>query len=397
MIALFRKVPSWFGRDVLLPFAATRLALMLIAWLAFRLLPLPSAFPLSWEIGKNGAAQHTRSGAPQAHPFINMWSRWDAGWYLEIAKYGYHYEPGRPSSAAFFPLYPNAIRFFHALLLLPASDCSYLAAGIALSNISLLASLSYLHQLLSRDCDTPTVARTILIILLFPTSFFFSSAYSESLFLLLTVSSLYYVRTERWLTGCTLASLAALCRSQGIILLLPLLVEYFSQRQWNLRAVRRNILGLLLIPSAVLLFVCYLRWAFGSWSILFDAQRPWGRRLLAPWYSLRWVITHASSASSVDDGWLNLAFFVLLLTLTTLFSRRLRLSYAVYLWTAVAFFSCWGMLGSIPRLVLGIFPLFICLALYCQNSQMFRLACLLISAAASAIFFIMYSQWQWVA
>lgn len=178
---------------------------------------------------------------------------------------------------------------------------------------------------------------------------------------------------------------------------MPLLVEYFSQRQWNIRAVRQNILSLLLIPSAVILFACYLRWTFGSWSVLFDAQRPWGRRLLAPWCTLPWVVPHTSAAAVLSANWIDLAFFVLLLAMTILFSCRLQLCYITYLWTAVAFFSCWGMLGSIPRLVLGVFPLFNCLAIYCQNSRIFRLVCLIISAASGAAFFIMYSQWQWVA
>jgi len=70
-----------------------------------------------------------------------MLSRWDAGWYLEIARDGYRYEPGVPSNAAFFPLYPLLIRAVHALLLLPENDYWWLVIAIAISNVAYLLLL----------------------------------------------------------------------------------------------------------------------------------------------------------------------------------------------------------------------------------------------------------------
>jgi Gpi18-like mannosyltransferase len=325
-----------------------------------------------------------------------MWSRWDAGWYLEIAKRGYHYEPSKPSSVAFFPLYPGAVRLLHDLLFLPASDGFYLGAGIALSNFCLIISLVYLRALLSLDYNPQVTRRVLLFILLFPTSFFFSAVYSESLFLLLTLSSFFYARKQRWVMACALATLATLSRSQGIILIAPLLVEYLAQRQWKLSQIRWDMTAFFLIPSAVVAFCCYLRWSFGSWTLLFEAQRPWGRRLLAPWYTLRWIWMHASASAGVRNDWIDLAFFALLGIATILSIRKLRASYSVYLCAAIVFFSSWGMLGSLPRFILVNFPLFIGLALFAER-YVFRLVYLAVSSALSALFFIMFSQWQWVA
>jgi hypothetical protein len=397
IIALYRKVPIWFSRGILLPFFVTRIALILIAWLAFHFIPLPSTFPLSWEIGRDGFVERTSRGAPQNHAFINMWSRWDAGWYLEIAKQGHHYYSDQPSSAAFFPLYPIAIRLFHGLLNLPSTDISYLVVASLFSNFCLIAGLAYLHTLASLTYNDRVANYSVICLLLFPTSFFLSSSYSESLFFVLGVSSLYYARKKYWLAGCVLAALATLARSQGVILIVPLLVEYLSQRQWKPRRIRWNLAGLLFVPAALLIFVAYLKWKFGSWSILFDAQRPWGRQLLAPWYGLRWVVTHAAVVPGMKNDWIDLAFFALLVIVALFFSRRLGLSDSFYIWSAVIFFSSWGMLGSTPRLLLGVFPVFICLAMWCEQSRPFRLAFLTLSAITSAFFFVMYSQWQWVA
>ena len=107
----FSKIPEWFRSDVVVPVVITRLALLLVGWLGFRFLPLPVAFPSAWEIGPDGN-KHAMVDhiSPTSHPWVNMLSRWDAGWYVEIARDGYRYEPGSPSNAAFFPLYPVLIR-----------------------------------------------------------------------------------------------------------------------------------------------------------------------------------------------------------------------------------------------------------------------------------------------
>ena len=43
-------------------------------------------------------------------PFLNMWMRWDAGWYQAIAERGYSYSTTEQSAAAYFPLYPMAMK-----------------------------------------------------------------------------------------------------------------------------------------------------------------------------------------------------------------------------------------------------------------------------------------------
>lgn len=392
-IAIYWSVPRWFTRDVLLPFLITRVALTVVAWLGFRFLSLPSAYPLSWELGADGVIHHTSAGVPAAHPFINMWSRWDSGWYLTIARSGYNFAPGKPSSAAFFPLYPAAVRALHDVLFLPKSEFWYLLAGIAVSNLSLIVALAYLYLLIRLDYSSEVASHAVLCLLVFPASFFFSSVYSESTFLALSVASFYYARQTRWLTACLLAAFASLCRSQGIILLLPLLVEYFLQRNFKWRLVRWNIVALFLVPAALFIFAAYMKWSFGSWSILFAAQQPWGRRLLAPWYTLPWVIRHTSTASD----WLDISFFAFLVVGSVAAIPRIRRSYVAYLWTAVIFFSSWGMLGSVPRFAAVVFPLFISLGLLIGESRPFRIAYLTISSILGALLFVIHSQWQWVA
>src|SRR5437762_3292667 len=139
--SVFSKIPDWLARDVILPFLATRLALLLVARLGFSLVPLPVVFSSAWEIGVDGNRHAVVNHiSATTHPWVNMLSRWDAGWYIEIARDGYHYEPGMPSNAAFFPLYPLLIRATHTLLFLPENSYWWLLSGIAVSNIALLVA-----------------------------------------------------------------------------------------------------------------------------------------------------------------------------------------------------------------------------------------------------------------
>jgi hypothetical protein len=394
----FSKIPKWFTCEVVVPFVITRLALLLVGWLGFRLLPLPVSFPSAWEIGPDGnrhvVVDHI---SPTPHPWVNMVSRWDAGWYIEIARDGYRYERGSPSNAAFFPLYPLLIRAIHALLFLPANDYWWLVIAIALSNVALLISLTYLRALLAMDFDEDLAPRTITYLLIFPTTFFFSCVYSESLFLGLTVAAFYYARTSRWLLACILAALATLTRSQGMILALPLLIDYLRERNFRLRKVGWNITAFALIPAALLAFALYLKLKFGSWTVMLDVQSIWGRHLMSPWHPLAWFLRHAPPLSPEHHDKLDFAFLLVLLGAAIAGLRRLGISYSAYIWTSVVFFSCWGMLGSIPRFDLVIFPLFIVLALIGARSRAFHLGYVVASSMLAALFMVMHSQWNWVA
>jgi len=395
---VFSKIPDWFARDVIIPFLITRLALLLVARLGFSLVPLPIAFPSAWEIGADGNKHAVVNHVSETtHPWVNMLSRWDAGWYVEIARDGYHYKPGMPSNAAFFPLYPLLIRATHDLLFLPQNDYWWLLTGLILSNVAFLVALGYFRSLLAIDVDQETVSRAIIYLLIFPTTFFLSSVYSESLFLALTVGAFYYARKNRWLTACILTGLATLTRSQGIIVLLPLLTEYLAQRNFRLQQVRWNATAFALIPAALFAFVIFLKFNFGSWTIIFDLQNGWDRHLMWPWYPVAWLFRHAPALSLEHHDKLDFSFLLLLSGAAIFALRRTRLSYTVYLWTAVVFFSCWGMYVSIPRFDIVIFPLFVVIALVGTRSRAFHLAYVFLSSMLAALFMVMHSQWNWVA
>ena len=84
-----RWCSHWLVRDVLAPLFFSRAALIIVAWLGLHFLHA-HLYGTKWEVADDGFGHTvTERLSANAHPFINMWSRWDAGWYLAIAQHGY--------------------------------------------------------------------------------------------------------------------------------------------------------------------------------------------------------------------------------------------------------------------------------------------------------------------
>jgi hypothetical protein len=386
----------WLVRDILVPLFFSRAALIIVAWLGLHFLHAHFR-GVKWEVADDGSGHRvTEHFSASAHPFINMWSRWDAGWYLDIAQNGYSFIPGKQSNVAFFPLYPNLIRLVHYVVPL-SRDAGWLLVGIIVSNAALIVALIYLYQLVRLDHDRSTAARTVLYLCVFPTTLFLSAVYSESLFLASVVSSFYYARAGRWFVVGGIAATAALCRSPGVLLIIPLAFEYLSQKEFQWRRIRPDCLALLLAPLAVAGHLTFLRWRFGDWNILSKAETTpgWDRHLTMPWNTLLHSFPGMNSFKGFH-GAFEFFFTLALLGLAIFGYFRLRLSYSIYAAVSLVFITSWGELRSAPRLGLVIFPIIIALALLGQNGA-FNRAYLVLSTILALVSMVVFSQWGWVA
>src|SRR5207249_1898103 len=147
---------------------------------------------------------------PGIHNLFTSWERFDGLWFLRIATKGYVNGDG---SAAFFPLYPLAIRAVSFLI-----GGHPFAASLIVSNLAFLAALLVLYFLTSSELSQSAARKAVMYISVFPTAFFFLAPYSESLFLLLSVSSFWAARRRKWPLAALLGALAAATRSLGILI-----------------------------------------------------------------------------------------------------------------------------------------------------------------------------------
>jgi len=173
----------------------------------------------------------------------------DGYWYGHIAANGYFFDPNGPSSIVFFPSYPLLGR---AVMVL--SRLSPQVALLVVSNACFLAALIFFDRYLRRDSEDRSRIRTyaLLSLALFPVSFFFRMAYTESLFLLLTILAMYGIRYQ-WPMICIalIIGLATATRAVGVALLAPFFLHLW--RQSTGKMLRTGVFQALL-PRALVLF-----------------------------------------------------------------------------------------------------------------------------------------------
>lgn len=395
--AILQRIPRWFWRDVLLPVVVSRLGLVLVAWLGFHLyqntiVPTIGAWEISYDGKQKPIGAHISSNA---HPFVNMWSRWDTHWYLSIAKRGYQFKPDMPSNAAFFPLYPRMMRVVHKFITFH-NDAGWMLAGMIISNVALVVALCYLFLLIRMDFDETIAARSILYLSIFPATLFFSAVYTEALFLLLVVGAFYYARKSRWLVAALLGALAARCRSTGFLLIIPLAYEYLAQKNFRWYQIKIDILSLALIPLALFAHIADLRFRYGSWDVINQAQSHFGRAFALPTTTIWKFLNERHPLVPLDISRIDFAFLLCFLALAIYGAFRLRSSYTIYAAVSLFFVTTWGFPNSMSRFGLVMFPLFIALALLGRN-QNFERAYLIVSPMLAAFFMLLFSQWGWVA
>lgn len=162
------------------------------------------------------------------------WSRWDALQYLRIATQGYLDAQDGWIRIVFFPLYPAAIW----LLNLVVSN-EHIAA-LAVSWLCLGGACVYLYKLALLDADKPAARRAVKYLLLFPVAVFLGAPFSEAMFLLLSFACLYHARTGRFVLACAMGGLAALTRSAGMLLFIPVLIEMLGAHSLTLPLWRQS-------------------------------------------------------------------------------------------------------------------------------------------------------------
>jgi Gpi18-like mannosyltransferase len=208
----------------------------------------------------------SRRGAPE---ILLGWNRWDAGHYVRIAESGYHLGPGFP---AFFPLYPLLIHLTDPLL--PGGA---VVSALVVANAAALGALAVLHRLAEHEFGPMVAQRATWYLVAFPTGFFLFIGYNESLFLLLAVGALYAGRRGHWWLAGALGALSSATRLFGVLLMVPLAIEYLRGRR-----IRLDVLGIALVPLGVIAYSVYCAVELGNPLAFSAAQDQWGRRYTFP-------------------------------------------------------------------------------------------------------------------
>jgi hypothetical protein len=324
-------------------------------------------------------------------PALDMWAQWDAKHYVDIAVRGYDSPYAPESNIAFFPLYPLLIRL--VLVALGRVDTQTGAfVGLVISNVALFLALLYLSALVARDFSLSLARRTVLYLLVFPTTLFLSSVYAEPVFLLAAVASLYHARAGEWGRSSLAAALAALTRPFGVLLIVPIAVELYRQH-----ARLRSWLWLIGPPIGLALFVGYLWWLFGDPFAYFQAGTTWGRGLHAPWDVLFSYIKGPIVMFDWPYSWLDLISMIAMVAILIAGVRLVPASYSSYSAAGLIFAMSTGVAWfSASRHALALFPLIIVLAVIGWRYRWFNWAWLAFSIFIAVAFMVREAVGYWV-
>jgi hypothetical protein len=224
-------------------------------------------------VGAIGLARR-EDGTSVLDALLDPFGKWDGIWYQRIADYGYDPTVAHGNGVAFSPLYPLLVRETAEAL-----SVTYLVAGILVSTVCFLLALVLLHRLIARRSGERIARTTVWLTAFFPVAYLFSSVYTESLYLLLTV--LTFTLLERgWALGSSIfGALTVLARPQGILLTPALALRIWKDEgrhpSWRMAL---RMLPLLLLPLAYAAFGAYLYYRTGNPFATQTAQAAgWGR------------------------------------------------------------------------------------------------------------------------
>jgi hypothetical protein len=178
-------------------------------------------------------------------PFLDLFFKWDTGYYLGIAAYGY--AGGGLSRWAFRPFYPFVLSLVGSFFTTSLGTLeSFLTAGLIWNVFAFTLGTVYLYKLTKLLYDHESAYYTVLLISILPGSVFFTAVYPESTYLLLIVASFYYLEKEKIFRAVLLAALAGFTRPEGFLAFIP-----FAWKIFILKGAKRLEL---LIGSAIIVY-----------------------------------------------------------------------------------------------------------------------------------------------
>ncbi|MBI2196453.1 hypothetical protein HYU45_02455 [Candidatus Daviesbacteria bacterium] len=374
---------------ILLIFLTWRFLLILILLFAINFVPL-------------GSTDRFLGGGPVNYsisPELFAWANFDGEHYLSIAIFGY-----KNLEQAFFPVYPALIAFFarpdsYNLL---TSLVNSTILGLLISNVSFVLALIFLWELIKIDFSNKIAYWVIILLLIFPTSFYFGSVYNESVFLLLSVLSFYNARKGKWFAAGLLGAVASATRVFGIFLLPALLIE-----AWQQKAPYSRLMWIFLIPFGLGAYMWYLNTTVGDALAFYHFQGLVGEQhqpgiTLLPQVYFRYIKMFATTSMQnpifqtlILEFTIGLLFFFLPIYG---YFKKIRLSYVLYAMVGFLVPAIQGSFSSSPRYVIILFPAFLAAALLVNSlPKIVKTLIILLSFSVFLIEAALFLRGYWVA
>jgi Gpi18-like mannosyltransferase len=169
---------------------------------------------LSWELFTHWDGEHYRNIITKGYKFA-----------VDLFYGEYKYSSGKQYNIAFFPVYPLAVK------LLMSIGIPFDIAGTLISNIVFLIALVIFYPWINRIYGRSIARWTTAVMTWFPMSLFCTATYTESCFLLLTISTLICFESRQYIGASFLGVLATATRPPGLVLIPTLMIFSWVERR----------------------------------------------------------------------------------------------------------------------------------------------------------------------
>lgn len=343
-----------------------------------------------------GLASLSAHGEDALSGALELWNRWDGPHYLRVAEVGYRRfavpgeNPDDPLYIVFFPFFPLAVRIVSIIFR------DLILSGLVVSYAASVGAATFLYRLVRLDADHRQAWRAVLLLFAFPTAYFLAAPYTEALFLFGIVGSMYTARTARWTRAGLLGALATGTRVAGLALAPALVVEALVGRATSAERARRLALGSLAAIGAVVYLAINQIVHDDAFWFLHVQRDHWFQHAVLPWVPIFDAIRLVGSSSGGHTFIFaaRLAGFLFAVPFLVLAVKRLRPADWVYAWAGFVLLLSASWLISLPRYLLGLYPIFMVLAGLTESRRVFW-PLIVVSVGAQAYFFWTYSAGPW--
>ena len=286
----------------------------------------------------------------------------DATRYIDVAQHGYVTQGENMINLVFYPLYPLLMRWLGWLTF------SLPLAGVIISHIGYSVASILLYELILLDGERRNAWDGVTLLALYPFSLFALGVFTEGIFLALSIGCLYALRKRNFPAAGIIGFLAALTRTQGMLLFFPAVYELVTHRFGPRKEkLRWQDAFLLLIPAG---FGVYLGINAALWGncfqfLKFEAGEPW-------YQSTQWIGENIAQHYSLAQNYPGLAWFIYYLQIALYFAvlgvlflgayKKERMAYLLYggVYLGFSYLSGWMISGG--RYMLCCIPVYIILS-----------------------------------
>lgn len=329
------------------------------------------------------------------NPLFWGWANFDGEHYVSIAMFGY-----KNLQQAFFPAYPYLAKLVSNLI--GSNLESFVWSGILISNALFFASLVLLWKVIRLDFSEKIAKIATILLLTFPTSFYFGAVYTESLFLFSSLLTYYLYREKKYFFAGVVGILMTSTRIYGIFVLLMILVDLLKNKVSLLKIIQEKIYLLGISISGILFYMWFCFKNYGDPLAFYNLQNIVGEHrssqlILLPQVFFRYI---AKVIPNLDWNYLPVVFNALLeFSVATLFLiiilysfKKIRWDYWVYVTLGYLVPTLTGSFSSLARYVVVLFPAFIIASIFLEKRNKYLrlgiyLSLTIIAVVAEMLFF----------